>query len=173
MKPQSLWIRTYAFPSNGAALVMESAHRTYLATQILSDQNTISYRNVARALKVHVNAAKRILYEFHAHENGKKPGSVHATYLLAGVKKPAGDHVMTNGHANGVDLDTEPIPSSPPPFTSSMLQSSQQDGQQSQNEALHVRTVTLIREEALEGMTGLEDMNPEANMVRSCPSSIR
>ncbi len=132
---------------------MESAHRNYLAIQLLSDQNTISYRNVARALKVHVNAAKRILYEFHAHENGKKPGSIHATYLLAGVKKSTEDHVMTNGHFNGVDADSEPIPSSPPPFTSSMLQSSQQDGQHSQNDTLHVRTITLVREEALEGMT--------------------
>ena len=132
---------------------MDSTQRTYLATQIYSEQATISYRTVARALKVHVNAAKRILYEFHAHENGKKPNSVHATYLLAGTKKIREYAAATNGNVGGADVDDEPIPSSPPPFTSSMLQSSQQEGddQQSQNEIVPVKTITLVREESLEG----------------------
>lgn len=132
---------------------MDSTHRTYLATQIYSDQATVSYRNLARALKVHVNAAKRILYEFHAHENGKKPNSVHATYLLAGRKKKPEHPVATNGLVHGTEVDDEPMPSSPPPFTSSMLQSSQQDAddQQLQTEILPLKTVTLVREESLEG----------------------
>ena len=132
---------------------MDSTQRTYLATQIYSEQATISYRTVARALKVHVNAAKRILYEFHAHENGKKPNSVHATYLLAGTKKIHEYHAATNGNVNSADVDDEPMPSSPPPFTSSMLQSSQQEGddQRSQNEIVPITTITLVREESLEG----------------------
>ena len=133
---------------------MDLTQRTYLATQIYSDQATLSYRTVARALNVHVNAAKRILYEFYAHENGKKPNSVHATYLLAGTKKTDEQPVATNGHINGTDVDDEPMPSSPPPFTSSMLQSSQQDGdgQQSQHEMVPVKTIMLVREESLEGV---------------------
>jgi DNA polymerase delta subunit 3 len=133
---------------------MDSTHRTYLATQIHSEQATVSYRTVARALKVHVNTAKRILYEFHALENGKKPNSVHATYLLAGTKKIDEPPVATNGHVNGTDADDEPMPSSPPPFTSSMLQSSQQDvdSEQPQHEMIPVKTVTLVREESLEGV---------------------
>jgi len=133
---------------------MDPTQRTYLATQIHSEQATISYRTVARALKVHVNAAKRILYEFHTHENGKKPNSVHATYLLAGTKKIHECPASTNGNVNGTDVDDEPIPSSPPPFTSSMLQSSQQEGddQQSQSETVPVKTITLVREESLEGV---------------------
>jgi hypothetical protein len=132
---------------------MDSTQRTYLATQIYSEQATISYRTVARALKVHVNAAKRILYEFHAHENGKKPNSVHAIYLLAGTKKIHEYPAATNGNVNGADVDDEPIPSSPPPFTSSMLQSSQQEGddQQSHNEIVPVKAITLVREESLDG----------------------
>jgi DNA polymerase delta subunit 3 len=132
---------------------MDSTQRTYLATQIYSEQATVSYRSVARALKVHVNTAKRILYEFHAHENGKKQKSVHATYLMAGTKKINEPPVATNGNINGTDVENEPIPSSPPPFTSSMLQSSQQDGdgQQLQSEIVPVNTVTLVREESLEG----------------------
>ena len=39
--------------------------KKYLATEILSEQRTVSYRNVSRALKVHVTAAKCMLYEFH------------------------------------------------------------------------------------------------------------
>ena len=133
---------------------MDSTHRTYLATQIYSEQATVSYRTVARALKVHVNAAKRILYEFHANENGKRPYSVHATYLLAGRERIEEQSVVTNGHVNGTYVDDEPMPSSPPPFTSSMLQSSQPDGdeQLSQRETVPTKTITLVREENLEGM---------------------
>jgi DNA polymerase delta subunit 3 len=133
---------------------MDSTHRTYLATQLYSEQATVSYRTVARALKVHVNTAKRILYEFHTHENGKKPNSVHATYLLAGTKNINEQAVAANGYVNGTGVDDEPMPSSPPPFTSSMLQSSQQDGdgQQSQSEVVPVKTITLVREESLEGV---------------------
>lgn len=132
---------------------MDSSDRTYLATQIYSEQATVSYRSLARALKVHVNTAKRILYEFHAHENGKKPNSVHATYLLAGTKKLNEQSSTTNGHVNGADVDEEPMPSSPPPFTSSMLQSSPQDGgdQHSQVGVVPVKSLTLVREESLEG----------------------
>jgi DNA polymerase delta subunit 3 len=133
---------------------MDSTHRTYLAAQIYSEQATVSYRNVARALKVHVNTAKRILFEFHAYENGKKPNSVHATYLLAGRKKKIEPPIATNGLINGSEVDDEPMPSSPPPFTSSMLQSSPQDAndQQLQTEISPVQTVTLVREESLEGL---------------------
>jgi hypothetical protein len=139
--------------NHSSSSAMDSTQRTYLATQIYSEQATISYRTVARALKVHVNAAKRILYEFHAHENGKKPNSVHATYLVAGTKKTHEYHAATNGNVKGADVDDDPIPSSPPPFTSSMLQSSQQEGddQQSQNEIVPVKTITLVQEESLEG----------------------
>ena len=133
---------------------MEAAHRKYLAEQIVSEQATISYRSVARALKLHVNAAKRILYEFHEQENSKKPSSVHATYLIAGVKKTQTKAVLPNGHASNVHEDDEPIPSSPPPFTSSMLQSSQQDGasQTSYRESVSTKSITLVREEGLEKM---------------------
>jgi DNA polymerase delta subunit 3 len=137
------------------ASAMDSRYRTYLATQIYSEQATVSYRNTARALKVHVNAAKRILYEFHSHENRKKPNSVHATYLLAGKKKSNEQPVATNEAIDRTEADDEAIPSSPPPFTSSMLQSSQQevDCQQGQTEILPAKTVTLVREESLEGLS--------------------
>lgn len=126
-------------------------HRQWLAAQVLSDQQTVSYRTLARALKVHVNAAKRMLYDFHSLENAKKPGSVHATYLLAGVKKAQKKAPFTNGQ-NRPQQEDEPVGSSPPPFTSSMLHSSQQTSDRSDEEITSIRTITLVREESLDAV---------------------
>jgi DNA polymerase delta subunit 3 len=130
---------------------MAAPHRQWLAAQVLSDQQTVSYRTLARALKVRVNAAKRMLYDFHSHENAKKPGSVHATYLLAGIKTVQEKPTLSNGR-NVTKLEDEPVPSSPLPFTSSMLQSSQQNGDGEEAEITSVPTITLVREESLDGM---------------------
>lgn len=116
----------------------------YVATEILSEQRTLSYRNVARACKVHVNAAKRMLYDFYNSQTKRKPGSVYATYLVAGVKKVES---VQNGITNGHHSEDVHIPSSPPPFTSSMLEPSQRSEEES---GTPVRTITLVREESLE-----------------------
>jgi DNA polymerase delta subunit 3 len=131
---------------------MAMPHRQWLAEQVLSDQQTVSYRTLARALKVHVNAAKRMLYEFHTSENAKKPGSVHATYLLAGIKQIEEHPLPPNGQNGNNKHDDDPMPSSPPPFTSSMMQSSQQDGDGQEAGIPSIRTVTLVREESLDGI---------------------
>ena len=126
----------------------------YLATEILSEQRTVSYRNVSRSLKVHVNAAKCMLYEFYKVQHDKKPDSIYATYLISGVKKAQkptlGTNGATNGHKHAYDED-EPIPSSPPPFTSSMLEPSQQSSQPAEDNRTQVpvQTIALIREEGL------------------------
>src|SRR5271163_1559898 len=129
-----------------------SDFKKYLAAEILSEQRTISYRNVARALKVHVNAAKCMLYEFHEHENKKKPQSVYATYLLSGTKKRPQTAPVRNGQTNGLvhDEDEPMPPSSPPPFTSSMLEPSEHGSQQGPEEVLEVpvKIITLVREDA-------------------------
>ncbi|KEF53474.1 uncharacterized protein A1O9_10449 [Exophiala aquamarina CBS 119918] len=133
---------------------MAEDFKKHLVTEILSEQRTISYRNVSRSLKVHVNAAKCMLYEFYQAQQDKKPGSLYATYLISGLKKtqkPApGKNGTTNGHKDDYDED-EPIPSSPPPFTSSMLEPSQQSSQPAEDSRpqIPVRTVTLVREEGL------------------------
>lgn len=134
---------------------MAEDFKKYLATEVLSEQRTISYRNVSRSLKVHVNAAKCMLYEFYKAQHDKKPDSIYATYLISGVKKtqkPAlGENGTTNGHKHDSDED-EPIPSSPPPFTSSMLEPSQQSSQPAEENKtqIPVRTITLVREEGLD-----------------------
>ncbi|KAI1452739.1 DNA polymerase subunit Cdc27 [Annulohypoxylon moriforme] len=62
-------------------------YKQYLAQKILTEDQLVSYRLLSRALKVHVNTAKEMLYEFHKWQNDKRPGSLHATYLIYGSKK--------------------------------------------------------------------------------------
>ncbi|KAI0897175.1 DNA polymerase subunit Cdc27 [Annulohypoxylon nitens] len=62
-------------------------YKQYLAQKILSEDQLVSYRLLSRALKVHVNTAKEMLYEFHKWQNDKHPGTLHATYLVYGSKK--------------------------------------------------------------------------------------
>lgn len=135
---------------------MSPNYKDYLATEIISEQNTISYRNVSRALKVHVNEAKCMLYDFYEQEHKRKPGSIFATYLISGRKRLERKTIHTNGATNGTHYDEQDeaaLPSSPPPFTSSMLEPSQTDNDNSQDEEYQVpvRSVTLVREESLQG----------------------
>ncbi|KAH8750738.1 DNA polymerase subunit Cdc27 [Diaporthe sp. PMI_573] len=89
-------------------------YKTYLAEQIISEENIVTYRSLSRVLTVHVNVAKQMLYEFHTWQNGKRSGSVHATYMLYGIRKNA----QTNGHSQQ-DGDVE-MTSSPPELGSAV-----------------------------------------------------
>lgn len=75
-----------------------------------------------------------MLYEFHSWQNGKRSGSVHATYMLYGTRKVT----HTNGHSQQ-DGDVE-MASSPPE-----LEPAVDDGP--------VTTLSLVAEESLEGKT--------------------
>ncbi|UNI20399.1 CDC27 protein [Purpureocillium takamizusanense] len=61
-------------------------HQKFLADRLLSEQRSITYRLLSRALDVHVNTAKGMLYDFYQYQNAQRPDSVHATYLIFGVK---------------------------------------------------------------------------------------
>ncbi|KAK2001648.1 DNA polymerase subunit Cdc27 [Colletotrichum falcatum] len=83
--------------------------KKYLADQILSEEKIVTYRSLSRALGVHVNTAKGMLYEFHRSQNGMRPGTIHATYLVYGIQKAAkvqedGDVEMTSSPP-----DVEPL----------------------------------------------------------------
>lgn len=81
-----------------------------------------------------------MLYEFHRQQNSKKPGTIHATYLLAGVKRP--DTQITNGAAK--DGEDHYMQSSPF-MNSSMPQLEHGTGESG------VLTISLVKEEELEG----------------------
>ncbi|GJN70615.1 DNA polymerase subunit Cdc27 [Purpureocillium lilacinum] len=61
-------------------------HQKFLADRLLSEERPITYRLLSRALGVHVNTAKGMLYDFHKYQNAQRAGSVHASYLIFGVK---------------------------------------------------------------------------------------
>jgi DNA polymerase delta subunit 3 len=84
-----------------------------------------------------------MLFEFHRQQNVKKPGTVYATYLVAGIKcKP--DPTTINGNAlkDGEDehMQSSPFRSSPVPNLEETVEDSP------------VLSITLVREENLEGM---------------------
>ena len=82
-----------------------------------------------------------MLYEFHTHENKKKPGSVHATYLLYGTQSAISP--PTNGTSQ---QDGEDISMTSSPFMSSMPQD------EDMIEEPPVKVMTIVREENLEGV---------------------
>ncbi|EXJ55889.1 hypothetical protein A1O7_08820 [Cladophialophora yegresii CBS 114405] len=156
---------------------MDQDFKKYLATEVLSEQRAISYRNVSRVFKVHVNAAKCMLYDFYEFQNSKKPGSIYATYLLSGFKKRPTPPITTNGATSKHDFDPdEHIPSSPPPFTSSMLEPSQQSSQADEEEdavQVPVRTISLVKEDALEELKDQYESITSIHIYSLSPTRIQ
>ena len=84
----------------------------------------------------------RMLYEFYTYENRKRPGSVHATYLLYGTQDPA------VARANGASQqDGEDISMTSSPFMSSLPQ----DEENAQEPP--IKAMSVVREENLDGNT--------------------
>jgi DNA polymerase delta subunit 3 len=83
-----------------------------------------------------------MLYEFHQHQNAKKPGTIHATYLLSGMKRPEGPMALNGGAKKDGEDD---YMQSSPFMSSSMPQPEDGTGESS------VLSITLVREEELEG----------------------
>ena len=85
-----------------------------------------------------------MLYDFHRQQNAKKTGSIHATYLLSGTKRKE-DPVATNGDAKK-DGEDDVMQSSP------FMSSSMPQPEEINTGETSVLSVTLVREEDLEGM---------------------
>ena len=101
---------------------------------------------------MHSNLAKQMLYEFHRKQNAKKPGTVYATYLLTGTRKPQPSAAQTNGTHESQqnaeeegDVEDTVMRSSPPLPGSSMPIESQEASPEPQA----VRTLLLVREHHL------------------------
>ncbi|KAL2263296.1 hypothetical protein VTK26DRAFT_7416 [Humicola hyalothermophila] len=106
-------------------------YNKYLAESVLTEDKVVTYRLLSRALRVHVNTAKQMLYEFHRNQNAKRPGAVHATYLVYGTKKAAaGPSATQNGADDDVEMtssasDVESLAESVPTFTLSLVSEEQ------------------------------------------------
>jgi len=90
-----------------------------------------------------------MLYDFHRTQNARKPGSLHATYLLAGTRRPEAQP-SSNGHTSASQPD-EDVPMSDISFLNSSMPD--QDGH-AEGASIPVTTITLVKEEELEGMFG-------------------
>ncbi|KAI9751623.1 MAG: hypothetical protein M1815_001039 [Lichina confinis] len=113
---------------------------SYLAATVLSDGRIVTYRLLSRAQKMHVNTAKEILHEFHQQQNSKKPGSVHATYLISGIR-----HLAVAPEENNDPMEVDGLPSSSFPVSSLPSQESGDDER-------IVSSIVLVKEEDLERM---------------------
>ncbi|KAI1172676.1 DNA polymerase subunit Cdc27 [Nemania sp. FL0916] len=98
-------------------------YKQYLAQKILTEDQVVTYRLLSRALKVHVNTAKEMLYEFHKWQNDKRPDTLHATYIVYGTKgrsiQQDGDIEMT-GSQESQDMDA-PFSDLVPTYTLSLV----------------------------------------------------
>ncbi|WPH04648.1 Hypothetical protein R9X50_00754100 [Acrodontium crateriforme] len=123
---------------------MAQHYTEYLAANVLNEQQLISYRSLSRALKVHSNLAKQMLFEFHNKQNSKKPGTVHATYLITGTKRQT-----KSSQANGTETrdDDDTVMQSSPPFPGSSAPVHDEDEEEVPTV---VRSVMLVKEEQLE-----------------------
>ncbi|KAL9637629.1 MAG: hypothetical protein Q9204_001792 [Flavoplaca sp. TL-2023a] len=138
---------------------MTGEFRSFLAQQILSEgliascpshksltssnRMQVSYRNLSRELKVHSNVAKRLLFQFHKQQNAKKPGSIHAVYVFTGYTIPVAPPTASQ---NGTIMDGEDAHMQSSPFMSSSMPQLEEEEEQAA-----IKTVTLCREEDLEG----------------------
>lgn len=85
-----------------------------------------------------------MLYEFHRRENTKRAGSVHANYLLSGIKQRPLPSNQTNGKTANHDGEDVEMRSSPFPGSSMP-----QEAAEESNETM--RCLILVQEEQLEG----------------------
>ncbi|KAK8060952.1 hypothetical protein PG996_010882 [Apiospora saccharicola] len=88
-------------------------YQNFLAQEILTEDKTVTYRLLSRTLKVHVNLAKQMLYEFHKTQNDRNPGSLMATYLVYGTRKSDeqdDDVEMTDSVSDKDETFSEPVP---------------------------------------------------------------
>ncbi|KAK3066470.1 hypothetical protein LTR53_017173 [Teratosphaeriaceae sp. CCFEE 6253] len=122
---------------------MAQDYTEWLAINVLNEQLLISYRSLSRALKVHTNLAKQMLYDFHRTQNAKKPGAVHATYLITGMKRT--ETTPLDSQRSQQDGGDTVMQSSPPLPGSSAPQHEEHD-----EEPITVYTVMLVKEQHLE-----------------------
>lgn len=123
---------------------MAQDYAEWLAINVLNEQQLVTYRSLSRALKVQCNLAKQMLYDFHQKQNARRAGTVHATYLITGIRRK--EEAQSNGVHSQQDEEDTAVRSSP------LLPSSSMPGpdEDQEQEPVLTRTVMVVREERLE-----------------------
>lgn len=104
-----------------------------------------------------------MLYDFHQRQTLKKPGSVHATYLVDGIPAITKAHIANGqaGHGEDAYMQSSPVMSSSLP--------------QEETEEYNIpsKSIVLAREEDLQGMHHLNTTTPTCTKqarLRTCLS---
>ncbi|KAH0390263.1 hypothetical protein KCU89_g15783, partial [Aureobasidium melanogenum] len=104
---------------------MANDYSEYLSANVLNDGQTVSYRTLSRALRVHNNLAKQMLYDFHRSQNNKLPKSLHATYLVTGTQsllpQQAENDTLDTQDASDKTLQTSPAHQTPAAYQATSL----------------------------------------------------
>lgn len=87
----------------------------------------------------------RLLYDFYSTQTTKKPGSIHATYLLDGIPKPVKESSVNEHQDDGEDIRMQ----------SSPYMSSSMSHHEDQEDAVPSRSIILASEEDLDGKRGM------------------
>ncbi|KAG6204180.1 hypothetical protein E4U50_005369 [Claviceps purpurea] len=77
-------------------------HEKFLADRLHSDNRSITYRELSKALHIHVNMAKGLLFRFHQFQSRQRKGTVRATYLVCGTLVPS-----VGRHHENTDLSSQ------------------------------------------------------------------
>ncbi|MCJ1394909.1 hypothetical protein MMC18_007789 [Xylographa bjoerkii] len=103
-----------------------------------------------------------MLYEFHSKQNAKKPGSVHATYLVSGIKAPK---AISNGSAAKADEDVH--------MQSSPFMSSSMPRQNVEEEVPVIKVMTLVQEQHLDAVKKRYDTISSIHVYSLEPNQIQ
>ena len=87
-----------------------------------------------------------MLYDFHRIQNSRRPGAIHATYLLVGQRKPDTTKPTNGVQSQGQDSDMA---------NSSFLSSSMPEPEYPKT-VVPITSIILVCEEELEGMLVLK-----------------
>ncbi|KAF2494218.1 hypothetical protein BU16DRAFT_551037 [Lophium mytilinum] len=130
---------------------MADQYKTYLAGRVLNEGKPVTYRLLSRELKVHVNVAKQMLFDFYTKQNAKRPGSVNASFWVTGKKRP-----LSSQHTNGkISQDGEDSFMQSSPFPSSMPDREEEVVENTRPVESHI----IVREEELEDtLEALEEL---------------
>ncbi|KAJ9134547.1 DNA polymerase delta subunit 3 [Coniochaeta hoffmannii] len=131
-------------------------YKKFLAENVLSEDKVITYRYLSRALEVHVNTAKQMLYDFHKWQNSKRPGSVHATYLVYGTKK---DELANSQPQRSQDEDVDMMSSAPDP--------------EEDDDVVPVKTLSLVAENELQDVLKAYDEVASIHVYSLSPQPVR
>lgn len=103
----------------------------------LTPEEQVSYRTLSRALRVHNNLAKQMLYDFHRSQNNKQPKSLHATYLVTGTQSLLPQHAendtLESQDASDKTLQTTPAHQTPGAYQATSLLLVDEDNLDSQS----------------------------------------